>query len=277
MITKTFDELTYRNLVYRHRPYSVRMEDSWQYIRQATRNNGEFYLNNNNLVVLGKHPSLDLLVAVNVLGDISCLKDIRDPILAKNVHPLEREIYFKQGFRELNSNEYWSLSCKYDDQTYPQQILSTQNVIRGAGGEFEEMRREIHRVQKLNIKTRPYTLDNKLQVEELLIAQDKNNKGTYESHEMYLDVLSGSTIYEMNKEIVGFTLIDEFSNNCVAANAFIYNTEISGFPGYVTHYLCSNTRKSFFNMQGSETKSLDTWKRKFDPVMSIKNMHLIRD
>lgn len=270
----TINEHQYRMAIKMYRPNSLRFEDSWQYIRQATRDKCEGQMNEDSLVVLTNHPRLNARVAVNVVGDIALLDTIQGPLVAKNVSPIEVQIYENHGFRRLTKKEYWRQDQQFDDQTHPQHILDTRQIRNLTGSEHSELRRQVNSVKGLH--TRPYHKTDHASVKKLLKTQDRRNPGTYDSHCMYLDNYEAATVYQIDDHIVGFTLVDEISDFCLAANAIIYDSKLQHFPGYATYVMCAQTIKPFLNLQGSETRSLNRWKQSFNPVLSTKNIHLIR-
>ena len=99
---------------------------------------------------------------------------------------------------------------------------------------------------------------------------------------MYFDI--GSTeyllplVFEIEGVVVGFTLLDRISEQCVAYNALIYDADVLQLSYRITlesARVAVESGYKFFNLQGSETVSLDQWKRKFNPAISIHKTHLV--
>ncbi len=284
-------ENLFQKYISKYRPNSFRFENSWLYILQACRKKGKLVQINENIGFIGENSENSNISIVNYLGDLDNLsniaknlKDNNKKVIYKNATFEEVPVLIKNGFRRYYPEEKWSHDFKYDDQTYPQQIVDLEELMIMSGKNYHEARRNLNFARKTyKIVVEDYSPDiHKESVKRLLEKQDISIKGSYESQQMFLDFSNNETknalIYKTDDNILGFTIVDKISELCCAASGLIYDTSLKGFT-ILMYYLAAQKSKergfSFMNFQGSETKSLDTWKRKFNPVLSVRNTHLI--
>ncbi|MCA9485679.1 MAG: hypothetical protein KC506_02445, partial [Nanoarchaeota archaeon] len=110
---------------------------------------------------------------------------------------------------------------------------------------------------------------------------EKEVQGFRQAHLPFLEMPESEKrlqlILESEKRTAAFLLLDEISRECIAFNAIITDSTMPGIAAaaiYRGAALAAAKGYRYFNFQGSETKSLDRWKRKFNPA-PMEKTHLI--
>ena len=213
------------------RPNSIRYEDSWGYIIQATRNGGFKWYDRKNgaLIFLGrKAPDDETLVISNFFADPDYLTKVVSKIqntlqvsktILKNINPDEISQFLQYGFREYTKNERWNIEYKFDDQTYPQVIVDLKKVVPAKGRAFHPLRKALHKNH--NIQIRKYKFNDKKAVLAIFALNDSNRIDTlgekhgmyYASHAMYptADVDKYVFIDNNTNQLIGFTATSDIS------------------------------------------------------------------
>lgn len=287
------DESLFREQIRRYKRYSLHFEDSWAYVLQATRNLPLKYVTKNAFLTLTvKQDDAALVIPnhfahPNQLATIakSLTQTVGKPIILKNVEIRSIHQFIDHGFDVYQSHEVWDAKAPYDDQTFPQHILKIEELLSLSGKPYRKVRTELNGCSRSmpDIDIIPY--DPRLhfyEVSKLCAKQEERNKGTLAAHELFLAVESNgflqSFVYAIDDHIIAYTVTDRISFVCAAANALIYDTTIPDLPTRVIYEAARLAHEEgyiFLNLQGSETRTLDRWKRKFNPILSIKNTHLI--
>lgn len=283
------DEKLFRRFVDRYRPSdNLHFEDSWAYTLQATRNWPRKLTDGDSLFLFSKKVD-GTLVIPNYFSPnkklIDLVKGLRQNVILKNVDLRDVERLRERGFSVYSESEHWSAEFPYDDQTFPQQILDIDKLMSLKGKNYAVLRRDLHysRRNTGNLTMRKY--EPRIDKEKVVILaklQEERNFGTLDAHRLFFDISTSSSllslVFEINGEIVGFTLIDRISNTCIAYNALIYDTKVPQLASRLTYEsarVAYERGYTFFNLQGSETANLDRWKRKFNPAKAIHKTHLI--
>jgi len=272
---------------------SMDMKNSFAYTLQASRNLPFSIEREEGFLILGKKENEGTVVVPNYFMSENELRrvvrQIRDylwaPVILKNVSPVDVQRLKKIGFDTYQEGKEWSKESPYDDQTYPQQIISIPALIEHRGSEFSEVRKELNHNTDVIAQTslESYNdLEHLERLEELCKKQEKEIPGFLEAHQPFLRHIRVKGIKQfvvkVDEKVEGLAVFDKISERCAAFNACVHNTKIP-FLSTTIAYLaaCEALREGYlyFNLQGSETEGLDKWKRKFNPVKTIEKTHLI--
>lgn len=283
------DETLFRTYVSRYRSSdNLAFEDSWAYVLQATRKKPIKYYDGHSLLLIedrGEH----LVIPNYFVNSLDCLLNIlqglNKKVLLKNVNPEDEKRLLQIGLRHYLNEEFWSEEARYDDQTFPQVVLSLDELLRMKGKNYSCLRNSVNHAKKniSEIILLPYDPTNhKNQVLSLAMQQDNERQEIVDSIIPYLNLRSNafmkSIIFVDDKRVIGFSLIDTISISCMAFNALVYDVKIPGLSTLIT-VEASRYAKSlgyaFGNNQGSETQGLYNWKKKFNPCVEIERIHLV--
>jgi hypothetical protein len=268
-------------------------KDSWKYVIQASRYFPYVIENQSNLLILGAKKDKSAIVIPNYFvrsyNDLSeMVQGIIDKtnlsIILKNVSLEEVESLRKVGFDMYSEKEFWDKSCKYDDQTFPQRIVNIEKLLDLKGGKYKNLRRVLRLFKKNNpniLVSRYIEKDHKKSISRLLKNRDLEIEAFSEAYQAILKMdLNGNDHCQILKtnDVIGFSLSDKISKSCVAFSTIIHDSSIpnlSSFIAYETAKIAQIQGYKYFNFQGSETKGLDQWKRKFNPQISLEKTHMI--
>ncbi|MCP4395569.1 MAG: hypothetical protein GY804_15075 [Alphaproteobacteria bacterium] len=178
------------------------------------------------------------------------------------------------------------------DWLYPTRVICTEGVSAMTGSHFEEVRQKCNKllnkkeVVSVNL-TSDFIKNNKRQIEDLIFrwsANFDNKSGSLEGwispFRQMLDACGNSSHQQLNGtalyidgclEAVNIYEIPVASG--LPANSFIsfFNSKIKGLSEYNTKDVCQRLREQgipSLNMGGSESKGLDRYKKKFNPIES---------
>jgi hypothetical protein len=293
------DETLLHEVISRKRPHSKNYEDSWGYIIQATRYNGckWYHPATDSLIFFGRKSLTDhTLVIVTFFAKPQYLanvikivqNELRAPrTIIKNVPSELINEFLVLGFRTYNEYEGWFEESRFDDQTYPQQIIDLAKVIGKKGKVYKRLRNALNKKPPLTL--RPYTASDKGALVKILQSKDqlssmsyKKNRGAYLiSHEMYLNApVDKYTVTKTSTgKILGFTATSPISSQDTALVAAIFSPgcSIESIWGvYQTACLQYNKGYKRINLGGSETEgTYNFMRRTFRPVKKLQRTHLI--
>ncbi len=281
------------------RPNSIRYEDSWGYIIQATRYGGFKWYDpkTGSLIFFGRKSFDDeTLIVPNFFAEpdylikvVNKLQDILQvsKTILKNINPNEISQFIPYGFREYAINERWNTQYKFDDQTYPQVILDLKKVIPAKGRMFHPLRKALHK--NPNVAIRKYKVSDKKAVLEIFALNDGNKLSAPEkesgmffaSHVMYPAADIDKYVITDNKtnKILGFTATSDISPKAVSLVASLLKPN-TGSMGVWAMYqtLVKKYLEGFqiVSLGGSETENTFKFKlEKFHPVELLYKTHLI--
>ena len=174
------------------------------------------------------------------------------------------------------------------DWKFPVRILSTDHVASLSGHKFMKIRNHIRQLKKHSVEAIPFdSIKHSRALENLLHRwADYNAENRTEYDLLYAPYetlfsqslenplgLSGQMIF-VDGQLQSAGLWD-VSNNCrKTANVYVNfcNTEIGGLSELSMIKCCETLHDqgiAYVNLGGSETESLDSYKRKFNPTISI--------
>lgn len=174
------------------------------------------------------------------------------------------------------------------DWKYPVRILSTAHVASLSGHKFMKIRNHIRQLTKHSVEVMPFDAIRHSRALENLLHRwaDYNAKNRAEYDLLYAPYetlfsqslenplgLSGQMIF-VEGQLQSVGLWDVSNNHRKTANVYVNfcNTEIGGLSELSTVKCCETLHDhgiAYVNLGGSETDSLDSYKRKFDPIVSI--------
>lgn len=147
-------------------PETIDFELNIGYIEQATRS-GCFVASDENSIIFcsirPKDEGNQLIIATHfgptkfVL--LASIADVYSgPIVIKNVNTEEIGLLKKLGFREYRLSEAWDSMTRFDDNTYPEQILNTKNISELTGSVYARLREDFSRtLKKYKISIKEYS------------------------------------------------------------------------------------------------------------------------
>ncbi len=299
-IVSTDKELL-QKMVQTRRPQSKNYEDSWGYIIQATRYEGFKWYDSytDSLIFFGRKSENDpTFVVPNFFTEPAYLKHVvslvQDTLNAtqtilKNVNPEDASKLSSYGFRPYQEHDKWNKEARFDDQTYPQQIVDLHKLIEGRGKIYHKLRQALNKKPKVVI--RRYCEKDLDEVLGLFALKDGNSENDLErakgmyfvSHAMYptADIDKYLVTDKDTDEIVGFIATSDISpkNTALVASIFKVGVKIASIWG-IHQTLIAKYHEGFqlANLGGCETEGTYIFlKRIFRPVEELEKIHLVYD
>jgi len=285
--------------VQRFRPHSKNYEDSWGYIIQATRYGGFKWHDpqTGSLIFFGRKSHTDpALVVPSFFAEPAMLTSVVDgtqhalkapQTIIKNASLEDVVHLLPYGFRQYEKHEGWSMEARFDDQTYPQQIVDLKKVIEARGKAYTQLRETLRKEHHMSIRT--YQKTDRNEVLDVFASKDGNSRRTLEkskgayfaSHVMYTTADIDKSVVTDNEtgKIVGFLATSDISSETTALVASLFrpdarNTRLwSIYQTLVTKYY-----EGFHlaTLGGCETEANYTFKReKFRPIEQLEKTHLV--
>lgn len=290
------DKTLLKKAVARFRPHSKNYEDSWGYVIQATRYGGAKWYDPQTgfLIFFGRKSATDSTLVVplffadptylkKTISIVQTTSKVSSTIL-KNVDLREVTRLTSLGFRQYHENERWDNLARFDDQTYPQQIVNLELLLQPKGKKYHQLKRILNK--KANVFIRTYSESDKDAVLKILSLKDGNtqiekNGMYYVSHAMYPSADIDKFIITdcSSGEIIGFTATSDISSKTTAlvASFFLPGTKIASVWG-IYHTLLTKYYKGFTlaNLGGCETAGTYIFlNRLFRPIETLEKTHLI--
>lgn len=171
------------------------------------------------------------------------------------------------------------------DWRYPVHVLDTQRVSALSGGTFAKIRNKCHQVEG---KVEAIGLDDPRALRAMKAAVKYwegsmlTRDGAEDTDTSYYETmfgmiekwpdLFGGHVYLQGKRPVGFTVYDKAFNGTANLLANLCDASITGMADYQVVHTCRALAAqgvTGLNFGGSETESLDAFKRKFSPKESF--------
>lgn len=281
-----------------HQPNALDFEYCTGYLRQATRNGCfERTEDDTSIIWTRRQPNKDRYVIVassgkNRVGIIESTskelaKESEKDVVVKNVGR-DLEVKLKaSGFEDYRDDERWDYS-KYDDNTYPQQIVDTEKCSSLEGPKYSSLREELMRFRrKVPIKVVPYK--SKERVKSLLERwaeqmsrrdANMNYDELIRSHEDFIESNTAYLQFEiLNPDsVVGFISLSEISRRCMGFNALINDFSYRNLYRAIMFEgikIVNEHGYHFVNLQGSEDEDQHKSKRRFKAGTEIPKKHLV--
>lgn len=283
----------------RLRPDSINYEDCWGYIIQATRYGGLKWYDptTESLIFFGRKSDTDATIVVPVffaepkyLAHVIKIvqETLKAPqIILKNINPQDVDKFMLYGFHPYNETQGWSAEVRFDDQTYPQQIVDLQKLVVPKGKAYHQLKKSLNK--KPYVSIRRYNESDKDNVLHLFALKDGNARDSIErekgmyfvSHAMYpdADIDKFVIIDKKTNEIIGFTATSDIStsNTALVASIFKVGVRIASIWG-IYHTLLIKYREGFAlaNLGGCETEGTYVFlHRNFRPIEELSKTHLV--
>ena len=295
IIQINFNDLKIKKLFETFRTYSS-FEDSWFAVIQGIRHNPRLYKNK---IFFCDHPyKNDSLVVYNHLCEnflefSELLKSLlnltyKNYVVWKNANPEELAELKLYGFRPYKEIDFWNPIARFDDQTYPQHICLIENINKLKTESLCQLRQQSRAVERkyedidifsyqrsyksqcLKLLQNTSLHINALQPQELNIILNANiiylnNPPTY------------SYVLKQKEELIAFIAFD-IRNKVANFNCLIHDRNIKYLATYAMIKISEILSKEgaiWINLSGSESKTLNHWKKKFSPEKSISRTHVI--
>ncbi|MBI4114671.1 MAG: DUF2156 domain-containing protein [Candidatus Niyogibacteria bacterium] len=273
------------------------------YILQATRNYFDSRKFSDGLVIFTKKRGVDNFVIVSCVGDnrakniFAVVKELFEnsgkPVFIKNVGKELEQDLLKFGCRHYRVDEWWDDQSKYDDNSFPEQVLNTKQLVDLEGPNFQSLREEQNRFNReYQIEARRWEVCNLETVEKILkkwidnihLRNDWNKEELHASHEIFCnsrnDLIHFGIYDSKNNKLIGFLAFSEISPKClgynVLVNDFVYRNSyrILMLEGA---RIANSLGYQYLNIQGSEDTNQYLSKRRLKAEFEIPKEHLIFD
>lgn len=293
----------FRNFVNKYHPNSCDFEFCNGYILQATRNGLWSRKFDDGIVIYTKKRDAENFVIVACAGNNRGIK-ISDtakelfensgkPILIKNVgKDIEQEL-LKSGCRHYKVDEWWDNQSKYDDNSFPEQVLNAKQLINLEVPNFQSLREEKARFNReYKIEARRWEVCNLETVEEILkkwidnmyLRNDWKKEELRASHELFCNSradLIHFGIYDLNHDkLIGFLVFSEVSSKCLGYNVLVNDFEYRNLYHMLVlegARIADSLGYSYLNIQGSEDTNQYLSKRRMKAEFEIQKEHLVFD
>lgn len=291
-----------------HHPDTLDFQYSPGYLAQATRNGRNNYVSSDGAVIythLNPDPSSQYVIVASAGKDRDkaiakaariLAKSSGQDVIVKNVG-LESRLS-EPGFEDYREDESWDEYSKYDDNTFPQQVIDTYSYSL-EGSQFAKLREQIGRFDRDHL------------VMDILIGGHPNPRvemagtGYFKSllriwaqqmaERKGLDADEFIRTNEMfgpeNRKFLHYSFSDldsnkpfgaltfsEISQHCLGLNAVINDFSFNNSSRYLTHraiLLAKDLGYRHLNLQGSEDENQHRSKRKFRAPIEIPKKHLV--
>lgn len=291
----------FKALQERYQPETLDFEYNLGYLLQATRN-GAFNCVEDESIVVYTRKSLDetsqyVIVASAGKDPISLMKKVtkelaresgRD-VIVKNVGENLEIILKEKGFEDYTEEERWDSSSKYDDNTFPQQIVCTEKVSKLKGSKYSSLREELERFdRKYSVSIENYWDENDFELildkwaRQMEERENLDRKEAKRSHLMFRDKNPNFYQYvvrnDTSLEIIGFLCFSEISKDCLGFNALINDFSYKNLYRYMMYQgikIAQSLGYQYVNLQGSENSNQYRSKRRFKANLEIKKKHLV--
>lgn len=172
------------------------------------------------------------------------------------------------------------------DWRYPLHVLDTKKVAEHKGKDFKKVRSKFNQAAK-HISYAPLNSDNALRMmqsvlkfwEGNMIYNEKDTDDMADFYHAFFDAIKNDVIpvngliFMDGKRPAGFTVWDQTSLDSAVSLVNLSDTTVTGLSEFQRVSTCKvlhDNGVQYFNMGGSETAGLDEFKRKFNPVKSLK-------
>lgn len=291
----------FKALQERYQPEALDFEYNLGYLLQATRND-TFICTEDETQVVYTRKSLDEIspyVIVTSAGKDSvsliervakelAKKSSRD-IIAKNVGENLETRLKERGFEDYTEEERWDEISKYDDNTFPQQIVCTKEVSELRGSKYSSLREELKRFNReYSVSIEDYCdekdFDTILEKWAKQMEERENlvQKEVERSHLMFREKKPYFFQYlvrdDTSGNVIGFMCFSRISENCLGFNALINDFSYRNLYRYMMYQgikISYDLGYQYINLQGSEDLNQYRSKRRFKADIEIKKKHLV--
>lgn len=255
------------------------------------------YQKDDAFILICEHPNVDgqILIFPQLLkADTDLIADLLTvmpkPPAGMRIARAKQDETGEQSDIHSDSRHVALIRCEENvlDWKYPVRILSTDDVASLSGHKFMKVRNHIRQLQKRSVEVLPFdAISHSRALERLLHRWANYNATNREEYNLlyapYENLFSQSIekppglaglMTFVNGEMEAVSLWDISNHQRPTANVYVNfcNTEIRGLSEFSMVKCCETLRDEgirFLNLGGSETESLDSYKKKFDPAFSI--------
>jgi|GEM_PF-3725100 len=295
--------LIFRDLCKKHHENALDFEFCNGYILQATRNGfgskefgeglviftkkrvGENYVI---MAYAGKDRGKGVFKTAKVLFGES-----GKPVIIKNVgEGIENEL-LSLGCRHYRVKEWWDTQSKYDDNTFPEQILNCQEYIDLEGPKYQSLREEKARFEKsyeMEIRKWDNCEPDKIKdilglwINKMSLRNGWEKDELLASHEPFCNSRSDLIHYGVydskNDNIIGFLVFSEISAKCLGFNVLVNNFDYRNSYRILmieAAKISNQLGYKYLNIQGSEDTNQFLSKKRLKAEIEICKEHLIYD
>ena len=291
----------FKNLQEKNQPQVVDFEYSVGYIAQATRN-GLYIATSDETAVVFTHRDDDphskyVIVVSSGLQRAELIRNIapqlasssQKDVIVKNVGADLESRLLQRGFEQYLPEEQWDNYARYDDNTFPQQVIDSEEYCGLRGSKYASLREELRRFERqYSLSLRPYeTKDDISMLVRKWASQMKERNGVNEdellrSHQMFLDHNSDYVQYvvEDNKsgQIIGYMSFSKISDNTLGFNVLINDFSYRNLYRVMMDKgieIAHDQGFRYINLQGSEDEAQYRSKRRFKAEIEIPKKHLV--
>lgn len=292
------DKNLLQSAIGRFRPQSQNYEDSWGYVIQATRQDGLRWHDpeSGSLVFFGRKSATDpTLVVPSFFAEPGKLAHAIESVqstlnapktIIKNVNPEDVSKFIVHGFRPYRDGEGWDPEARFDDQTFPEQIVDLEKLMAKRGKEYHHLRKALNK--NPDVSVRSYRDEDETAVQGIFRLKDKNVSAILGEGNMYLDshamypraeIDKFVTVDNLTGEIVGFSATSDISEGVIASVASQFRPDAINSRIWATYQIWAKKYEEGVrqvNLGGSEFESTYNFRRRtFRPVELLEKTHLV--
>ena len=273
------------------------------YILQATRNYFDSRKFSDGIVIFTKKLYGDNFVVVTSAGTnraeniYTVAKELFENsskhVVIKNVGKELESRLLKLGCRHYRVDEWWDDQSKYDDNSFPEQILNAKQSTSLDGPNYKSLREECARFNRgYQIEVKRWNICNPEMTKELLkkwvdnmhIRNDWDKNELHASHEMFCnsreDLIHFGVYDSKNDKLIGFMVFSEVSSKCLGYNVLVSDFEYKNLYRVLMlegAKIANSLGYQYLNVQGSEDTNQYLSKRRLQSEFEIPKEHLIFD
>ncbi len=290
----------FKELQMQYQPETQDFCYSLGYIQQATRNG--LYVDEdetNSVIYTKRHQKSDQLVIIASAGQdrdkyiaesaVRLVNASQKPIIIKNVDTMTT--LYQYGCRDYTPTEKWDNLSRYDDNTFPQQVVSVNDACSLRGKNYRKLRWEMKRFDEgALLEVHPYTspalfdfLMDKW-VRDICIRTGCDEEEARRSNMMYRipdpDIYHQFQIKDYRHHWLGIINFSHISMTTLAYNMMIVNPEYRNIYRrciYEGIKIAQKLGYEYLNLQGSETLGQHLSKRRFKANIEIPKKHMVYD
>ncbi len=280
----------------KYHPNILDFEYCTGYIKQATRYNLTSLTSEDSLIFAGtKNENLDsspvIVVAIGKDRAEQIIKYAKhlaeshqQDVIIKNVGLGLEEKLKEVGFEDYSFDEAWLDESKYDDNTFPQQVVNVQDCLSLQGSKYRRLRSELRRFDKrYGLDVRKSTGNNFRRIlnqwAEQMAERIEVNEDYYLDSNQMLDLELAYDIFDnKTNNLIGYLSFSEISEKCLGFNSLMndynYKNSYRRFM-FEAVRIARDLGYPFLNLQGSEDYGQHKSKRVFQAEIEIPKKHLV--
>ncbi len=246
---------------------------------------------------LGPNAAQKAFKLASTLSEIS-----NKQVIFKNLTPDQFKSFQKLGSTDYEKGDCWNKFYRYDDDTYPETIVSLKDLISLKGNQLKTIRYRVNYfIKHYNPVVKNYTNRSSLKegleiVEKWLrmisqryeeyLKEDPIILHSAELHKKFVESINSgklgksciSKIIYVSGQPVALGIAHKISEDCIGLYTNVTTIDLKGLSESIIFEVLKealNQGYKYANLGGSEFESLLRFKEKFKPIKYIQKTHAV--